>query len=277
MENHKPLFTIVTCTYNAEEFLEQALESIERQTLTDFEHVFNDGFSTDRTLEIIEDYTKRNKDRYPIKFMQSEPKGVGNALNVATTKAEGKIIQYLHSDDYYVSDDALERVAAYFIDNPDLVWLTGNYLLEVKGKQFIIPQTFLLKTNIKKVLSVMNIIHHENTFVQTDAVKKYGGFDEAYPGCEYTLWLRLVEDHQPLVVNDQFTVFIINKNSSTTGNIFRFTRTVLLAFVVQKQEKVFPFIGTYDDRKFYKNYKNWLLKSKSFGQFLASSIKAWKN
>ncbi|HQJ32568.1 MAG TPA: glycosyltransferase, partial [Anaerolineaceae bacterium] len=66
------------------------MQSVENQTYQEIEHIINDAYSTDSTLDIIREYIERNKNRYVIKLIQSEPKGVGNALNVATKEATGE-------------------------------------------------------------------------------------------------------------------------------------------------------------------------------------------
>jgi len=257
----KPIISIVTCTYNSEKYLEKALRSVEKQTYKNIEHIFNDSYSTDSTLEIIKKYTEKNKDHYPIKFIQSPPKGVANALNVATKEATGNIIHYLHADDYYYKKDSLEKVAKCFIKDSNLVWLTGNCLVEVKGRRITIPVTHFLKANPQKAISVMNIISHENTFVKTEVIEKYGGFNEKEKcTVEYSLWLRLIKDHMPLILNDEFTVFIIHKGSTSTGSLIKFSKAVLRAFNTQHKEKIFPFIGSYDDKGFYKKYKKIVRK-----------------
>jgi Glycosyl transferase family 2 len=217
--------------------------------------VINDSFSTDGTMTIIKDYIARNEGRYPIKLIQTEPHGVANALNHATEAATGDIIHYLHSDDYYDSPDALERAAGYFLANPEIVWITGNFYVEVRGEQNIIPHSQFLKVNPAKAISMMNIIHHENTFMKREAVNTYGGFcEDKNMNVEYRMWLRLIQNHQPLVVNDQFTVFIIHSGSTSTGNIILFSKSILRAFNTLQQEKVFPFIGYYEDTELYEQY-----------------------
>jgi glycosyltransferase involved in cell wall biosynthesis len=256
MKKSGPKITIVTCTFNSEKYLTKCLESIEKQTYKNIEHVINDSYSTDKTLEILEKYIDKNKDIYEIKFFQSPAKGVANALNTATKKATGDLIHYLHSDDYYLDDKSLERVVGYFKNNPDKVWVTGNFLVEVKGQKIVIPQSYILKAAPKKALSVMNIVHHENTFMRTELVEKYGGFNEEEGlVVEYSLWLNLIKDHKPLVVNDQFTVFIIHKGSTSTGDLYKFSKAVLRAFKTQRREKVIPFIGSYEDAEMYKQFK----------------------
>ena len=69
--------SIITCTFNSEKYLRNALQSVENQTYLGIEHIINDAYSTDSTLDIIREYIERNKNRYVIKLIQSEPKGVG--------------------------------------------------------------------------------------------------------------------------------------------------------------------------------------------------------
>lgn len=253
MEHSKATtISIITCTCNSEKFLRRALDSIENQTYRHFEHIINDSFSTDATLRIIKDYIERNKDKYPIKLIHTEPKGVGNALNVATWEATGDIIHYLHSDDYYLNERSLEKVAEKFSERPNLIWMTGNFLVEIKGKRITIPHTMLIRVNPKMALSLMNLISHENTFVRREAIQTYGGFNETKEDVvEYSLWLHMIREHDPLIVNDEYTAFIIHKGSTSTGNVFKFLKAIFRAFHTQTREKVFPFVGYYGDNKAY--------------------------
>lgn len=257
--------SIVTCTFNSEKYLKNALKSIESQTYQPIEHIINDAYSTDLTLEIIQEYIERNKNRYRIKFIQSEPKGVGNALNVATKEATGEIIHYLHSDDYYLCQDSLEKVAEIFNNSPNLVWLTGNFLIELAGKKLVIPQTHLLRVNPEKALSIMNFISHENTFVRRGFVEKYGGFNEGKDEVvEYSLWLKLIKEFKPFIVDDEFTVFTIHKGSTSTGSFSKFFKAVMRAFHTQRKEKVFPVIGYYAEKRFYTRWKLLMKKTTKF-------------
>ena len=254
--NNYPLISVLTCTFNSEKYLKKALESIQRQTYKNIEHIINDSFSTDKTLEIIKNYIEQNKNDYSIKFIQSQPKGVANALNVASTEATGDVVHFLHSDDYYNKKDSLEKAASYFMKNPSLTWLTGNFLIEIKGVKIAIPLTHLLRINPEKALSIMNIISHENTFMRREAIHLYGGFNEDKNYVvEYSLWLKLMRDCKPLIVNDEFTVFIIHKGSTSTGSLLKFSKAILRAFRTQRKEKIFPLIGYYEDNNIYYQFK----------------------
>ncbi len=259
--NKKPTISIITCTYNSEQFLRGALNSIENQTYKNIEHIINDSHSTDGTLNILQDYIQRNQGKYAIKLIQSDPKGVGNALNIATQEAKGDVIHYLHSDDYYLTPNALEKVAAHFKHHPEIVWLTGNFVVEMHGRIVILPQTHILQPNLEIALSIMNFISHENTFMRTEAVQEYGGFNETKDDVvEYSLWLKLMKDHQPLIVNDEFTVFIIHKGSTSTGSLFKFFKAIRRAYHTQRKEKVLPLLGHYKDKRYYKRLRVFFRK-----------------
>jgi len=250
-----PLISIVTCTFNSEKYLPKALESVQNQTYKNIEHIINDSYSTDKTLEIITEYIKQTNNEYSIKLIQSQPKGVAKALNVATGEATGDIIHYLHSDDYYCKNDSLEKAALYFIKDPNLVWLTGNFFVAINGIEIVIPMAKLLRLYPEKVLSCMNFISHENTFIRRDVVLLYGGFNEEKNYVvEYSLWLKLIRDHKPLIVDDEFTVFIIHKGSTSTGSIIKFSKAILRGFNTQRKEKIIPLIGYYEDYDFYHQF-----------------------
>jgi glycosyltransferase involved in cell wall biosynthesis len=253
-EQPYPKISVITCTYNSQAFLQKALASVENQAYRNLEHIINDSHSTDATLAILQDYVERVQGQYPVKLIQSEPQGVGNALNVATREATGDIIHYLHSDDYYLDPGALARVAGHFNQNPNLVWLTGNFVVEFKGRRIILPQTLILQPSLEIALSMMNFISHENTFMRTRAVEQYGGFNETKDDVvEYSLWLKLLRDHRPLIVNDEFCVFIIHKGSTSTGNVFRLMKAVRRAFHTQRKEHVLPIVGYYQERRSYRS------------------------
>ncbi|MGC2411097.1 MAG: glycosyltransferase [Stellaceae bacterium] len=86
-----PRISVVVCAYNSERTMEACLASLEAVDYPDYEViVVNDG-STDRTLEIAEDY--------PFCRIISQPnKGLSAARNVGADAATGEIVAYTDSD-----------------------------------------------------------------------------------------------------------------------------------------------------------------------------------
>lgn len=107
MENKNPvLVSIIIPNYNAEEYLRKCLDSVVNQTLTDIEIIcVNDG-STDRSLDIFEEYAK-NDNR--IIIIDKENEGQSVSRNTGFKLARGEYIAFVDSDDY-IDLDAYENL-----------------------------------------------------------------------------------------------------------------------------------------------------------------------
>ena len=92
-----PKVSIIVPVYNTSEYLEKCLNSLIKQTLTDIEIIcVNDG-STDKSLEILENYA-RNDQR--IKIVTQENSGLSATRNNGIKIAQGEYIGFVDSDDY---------------------------------------------------------------------------------------------------------------------------------------------------------------------------------
>ena len=93
-----PLLSIVIPVYNEEKYISRCLNSLLSQTLSSFEIIIvNDG-STDRTLEILTDYSSRDT---RISVINVDHKGAGEARNIGLANIKGKFISILDADDEY--------------------------------------------------------------------------------------------------------------------------------------------------------------------------------
>jgi len=97
MVNAPPTLSIGLPVYNGEDFIAQALDSIQNQTFQDFEIIISDNASTDRTAEICKQYA--NKDSR-ISYSRSD-KNLGAAWNYnrAFELATGKYFKWASHDD----------------------------------------------------------------------------------------------------------------------------------------------------------------------------------
>ena len=102
-----PYFSVAIPVYNVEEYLPKCLDSILGQTFTDFEVIcVNDG-SSDSSLQILEEYQKKDN-RIKI-FNQDVNKGVSAARNKAMDIACGEYLVWVDSDDW-IKTEALEII-----------------------------------------------------------------------------------------------------------------------------------------------------------------------
>ena len=106
-------FTVVTCTYNAEKELQRTLDSVQRQTYCNIEHIIMDGGSRDRTLQLVKAYQHRNavgESSHEIVVVSEPDKGLYDAMNKSIDRATGDYLVFMNAGDTFPTDDTLEYV-----------------------------------------------------------------------------------------------------------------------------------------------------------------------
>lgn len=123
------MFSIICPTYNSEYFLELSINSIIKQTYSDWELIIVDDGSTDGTGKICDNLASSNK---RIKVIHQDNQGQSKARLNGVHSALGQYILFLDSDDQY-EPNALEVIAKH-LDNKDLKVLVYNASLIQKNK-----------------------------------------------------------------------------------------------------------------------------------------------
>jgi glycosyltransferase len=117
--------SIITATLNSEKTIKDNLISVNNQDYDNIEHIFVDGLSNDKTLEIIENYKVSKK----VIIHSSKDKGIYHALNKGINLSTGEIICFLNSDDFYFDKNTISKVINCFkIFNADIVYGNLNYI-----------------------------------------------------------------------------------------------------------------------------------------------------
>lgn len=124
---YSPLISIVTPSFNQASFIGEALQSVQHQSYTNWEHLVIDGNSTDGTVELLRDLTTNGK-QHNVSWVSERDSGQSEALNRGFRQAKGDIIGWLNSDDRYRAG-CFERIVQAFEDNPGVDIFYGDYLL----------------------------------------------------------------------------------------------------------------------------------------------------
>lgn len=190
--NKEPFFSIITCTKNSDRFLARNIKSVSEQTFKNFEHIFIDGGSSDKTLEMIKDYQRK----YPqkVKLFLRKPKGIADAMNWGIRKANGKYLIHLHSDDGFYNKSVLKKVFNILSQKPDLDWIYGmiNVIDDENKKIGIFPQRKVFQLASHYLLKFFNFIPHQAVFIKREIFDKFGLFDESLPiTMDYDYWLKI--------------------------------------------------------------------------------------
>jgi len=181
----QPLFTIITVTWNAAAVLEPTLESIRRQTCSDYELLLQDGASTDDTLEIAK--------RVSIASMRvfSEPdKGLYDAMNKGIARARGRYLMFLNAGDTLADETVLARLAVLAADEPGVIYgqtQLVNSRREVVGKRHLTAPKHL---TAKSFLDGM-VVCHQAFVARRDLAPQY---DARYRySADYDWCIRVLE------------------------------------------------------------------------------------
>lgn len=107
------LVSVIIPVYNVEKYLRQCLDSVINQTLKDIEIIcINDG-STDDSLQILEEYAKKDE---RIKVISKENGGLSSARNEGLRRVASELCYFLDSDDY-IEPNLLETAFNVFSNN----------------------------------------------------------------------------------------------------------------------------------------------------------------
>ena len=132
-EKSNPRISVLIPVYNVSEFLENSIGSLLNQTFRDIELIcVNDG-STDNSLEILNDFSKKDS---RVKIINKENGGCGSARNRALDEAAGDYVYFFDPDDE-IELKAFEKVYKNAIYNDsDMVVFKSNVLKDNKVTNF---------------------------------------------------------------------------------------------------------------------------------------------
>jgi len=120
--------SIITITFQAEEYIARTLESIESQGLrNDFEYIIIDGNSQDQTMNIIQKASIK-----PDLLISENDQGIYDAMNKGLIKATGEYILFMNAGDQFASREALKTILNHLSENPDILYSDANFV-DLKG------------------------------------------------------------------------------------------------------------------------------------------------
>ena len=104
--NYENLISIVMPVFNAQAYLEEALESVRRQTWTDWELLVVDDHSTDGSAGLVSEICRKDA-RIRLLSQMDGIKGAANARNFGTAHANGRYLAFMDADDIWRVDNGM--------------------------------------------------------------------------------------------------------------------------------------------------------------------------
>lgn len=207
-----PTVSVIMNCYNCSKYLREAIDSVYAQTYTNWEIIFWDNVSIDESATIAQSYD--SKLRY---FCGDENVPLGNARNLALTKARGDYIAFLDCDDIWLPSK-LEKQISLFESHPDvkLVFCDCNI---VNSQHDILYRAFSVQPPSRgfvfnDLLLSNNFIPLVTVVVKSSLFNDMGAFNNEYKIAEeYELFLRIAYRYQLDYVNEVLTEYRIHENN----------------------------------------------------------------
>lgn len=188
--NNSPLVSIIMNCYNGERFLASAIESVLAQTYSNWELIFWDNVSIDRSAEIVHGYS----DDPRIKYHRAEINTpLGRARSLAMEKVQGEFIGFLDVDDLFMPS-ALERLVG-LMHNSDYGLAYGDVqIIDDDGRPL---RRRNLRCRSGRVLGQMlrrYEISMVGSMIRRETLRTHGlSFNESFGyGPDYDLFMRII-------------------------------------------------------------------------------------
>lgn len=218
-----PRISVITPSLNQGRYIERTIKSVLGQGYPKLEYLVIDGGSSDETLEILKRYEKQ------LTWISEKDSGQSEGINKGVRMATGDIIAYLNSDDMY-EPGSLTAVAARFMADPSLMWLTGKCRIideDDREVRSVITKykNFLLAHYRYWLLLIANPVSQPATFWKKEVVEDIGLFDPAESlVMDYDYWLRVGKSYQPAILDKNLAAFRIHPRSKTSRSRFLMIR-----------------------------------------------------
>jgi len=182
--------SIITPSFNQAKLIRKTMESVKAQTYDNREHIIFDGGSSDGTELYLKEYAR---EAAGVRVFIEPDRGQAHAINKGLAVATGDILTWLNSDDYYHDPGALQAVADYFKNNPQVDLLYGRGLRvdpagNILTEAYVHPPGTDFRLALQQALGLLQ----PAVFFRRKVYEAVGGLDEKYNlQLDYEYWIRI--------------------------------------------------------------------------------------
>ena len=208
--SYLPLVTVVIPVYNSEQYLRETLESVANQTYSNIEVIVVNDASTDRSMDIIHEFSNRISNLKIIDLKKNE--GVSNARNIGIKNATGNFVAFLDSDDIWKKNKIEVQVDFMLKNHIDFSY--SSYEIESKGQRRTIKVPSQL--NYESLLDG-NPIACFTVMCSYELIKKYSFQNKKHE--DYILWLSIAKETNLYGISDVLGVYRKHEGSISSNKL----------------------------------------------------------
>ncbi len=254
--SNSPRVSIIMNCFNGEKFLHQSLDSIIQQTYKNWELIFWDVSTSDKSKKILEEY-KEKRFKY---FNIGVKKNLYNSRNEAIEVSNGELIAFLDCDDWW-HKEKLEKQIKLFEDESVAMVYSGYFEYHQHKNKF-------KKISTSKIFSgyiQSKIIHDYHIGILTTLIRKkvfheIRGYNNFFHICgDFEFNIRMSENNKIIGLKEFLAYYRIHKE-----NISRDIDKEIIE--LEYCYEIFKKKGLKNLKKFenflnYRKFKNFLKKN----------------
>jgi len=230
---YNPLVTVIIPTYNSSDYISETIKSVLNQTYKNFELIIIDDGSTDKTVNILQDFA--NKDKRINYYQISHSGRPAIPFNYGLKIAKGKYVAFLGSDDIWEKEKLVEQVH-YFEKHPKDVLVYSMSVtfgdVNIFSTMFeVLPLPFRAAKTRQDLIKIGNTLPASSVLARLDIIKKVGYHDND-PELkleDYHLWLKMTEFGTMGFIPRIHVYYRVHKNQFSGGWEIRRERIKYLA------------------------------------------------
>lgn len=217
--------SLITATYNSAETLCDTLQSVLNQTFKDVDYIIIDGNSKDNTIDIVKEFEPKFEGR--LRWISEKDKGIYDAMNKGVKMAQGDVVGILNSDDFFASDNVLEKVNAAFAENPTIEGVYADVRYVDWNDTSKTVRMFSGKDFKREKICWGQMPPHPSFYVKRECYDKFGLYSLDYPICaDYDMFVKMIwiGNIKTLYIND---IFVNMRSGGTSSNGLKVHRKIM--------------------------------------------------
>lgn len=260
----RPLVSVVMPSYNHERYVAKAIESVLKQTYTNFELIIVDDASEDRTADIIQQYKDLR-----IKFVGLKVNTGFGAAEKGFKMAKGKYIATLASDDMWDSCLLEKYVKFLEVNDEYLCCFSIPRIIDENDRKIednIMESIFFHENRtkeqwFKRLYMEGNCLCAPSVCMRYSVYEQLGGMRYQYRQLQdYEYWLRLVQMGNIYVYPERLMCYRKHYNENN-ANISAPSREVQIRDAMERKYIMLDIIENIDDQFFYEAFKDMFVRN----------------
>lgn len=222
MEN--PKVSVIMSIYNTNsKVLKKAIDSILKQTYSNFEFIIIDDASENDYSEFISKFEDKR-----IKFHRNKiNKGLTVNLNIAIDMAKGEYIARMDADDVSMEDRFKKQVS--YLDNNPNIGVLGTSAITVGNRIKVLNKKYRNHEIIKSRLIVDSALVHPTVMIRSELLKDNKYDENCVTAQDYELWSRLIWKTEFANLKDILLKYRVHKEQISVKRSTEQTKTANIA------------------------------------------------